>query len=510
MRHRRLLLLLAAICLFVTACGGAQASDATSGGAGISTADTELGTILVNADGLTLYGFTDDTAGVSTCYDACADTWPPVLGAVEPGAGLDAALFTTAERDDGETQVVAGDWPLYTFAGDAAPGDVNGQGSGDVWFVVAPDGTLIDGTNAPASEAPASEPAAVQGEGLDEPVLTDSGGLTLYYFRNDAEGTSNCNEPCSDTWPPVGADEQINSGALDQARLGTVTRDDGTQQLAYHERPLYRYVDDAAPGDVNGQGVGNVWFAVAEDGSEIGPKAVRIGSTDAGDALIDGDGFTLYTFDNDPKGQSTCNDPCQETWPPVPGDTAIDTSTVREGQFDTIIREDGTQQLALKGRPLYRYIDDTHPGDANGQGVGDVWFAVPADDVKRPRGGGQGGGGGDAAAAGVTVAQTDLGPTLVDAEGHTLYGFTDDSAAVSTCNDACADTWPPVSGDVVVDTATVSAATSTIDRADGSTQLVAGDWPLYSFTGDTAPGDVNGQGSGGKWFAVALDGSLYR
>jgi len=110
----------------------------------------------------------------------------------------------------------------------------------------------------------------------------------------------------------------------------------------------------------------------------------------------------------------------------------------------------------------------------------------------------------------VTVAQTDLGPTLVDAEGRTLYGFTDDSAAVSTCNDACADTWPPVSGDVVVDTATVSAATSTIDRADGSTQLVAGDWPLYSFTGDAAPGDVNGQGSGGKWFAVALDGSLYR
>ena len=54
------------------------------------------------------------------------------------GEGLDAATFTTTERTDGSTQVKAGSWPLYYFAADAAPGDVNGQGQGDVWYVVSP------------------------------------------------------------------------------------------------------------------------------------------------------------------------------------------------------------------------------------------------------------------------------------------------------------------------------------------------------------------------------------
>jgi predicted lipoprotein with Yx(FWY)xxD motif len=112
----------------------------------VTTGDTDLGTVLTTADGLTLYGFTDDTDGTSTCTGDCAQTWPPLL--VEEdfvvGDGLDATVFTTTERDDGSLQLVAGDWPLYTFAGDQAPGDVNGQGVGDVWFAVTPDGQLIE------------------------------------------------------------------------------------------------------------------------------------------------------------------------------------------------------------------------------------------------------------------------------------------------------------------------------------------------------------------------------
>jgi predicted lipoprotein with Yx(FWY)xxD motif len=66
-----------------------------------------------------------------------------------------------------------------------------------------------------------------------------------------------------------------------------------------------------------------------------------------------------------------------------------------------------------------------------------------------------------------------------------------------------------VPGDAGADPS-VTAQTTTLERADGSSQLVAGEWPLYTFSGDSAPGDVNGQGSGGKWFAVAPDGGLYR
>lgn len=126
-------------------------SDAPSASAGgdavVEVTDNALGQILVDADGMTLYGFTADTAGESTCYDQCATNWPPLLvddaAAAVAGAGLDASLITTVERTDGTIQVKYGDWPLYYFANDAAAGDTNGQAVGDVWYVVDAAGELI-------------------------------------------------------------------------------------------------------------------------------------------------------------------------------------------------------------------------------------------------------------------------------------------------------------------------------------------------------------------------------
>jgi predicted lipoprotein with Yx(FWY)xxD motif len=111
--------------------------------AGITIGQTPLGDVLVDDRGRTLYGFTNDTNGTSTCFDACVSTWPAVHGDAAIGAGLDQTLFRSVDRNDGETQLVAGKWPAYTYAGDAEPGDVNGQGSGGVWFVLAPDASLI-------------------------------------------------------------------------------------------------------------------------------------------------------------------------------------------------------------------------------------------------------------------------------------------------------------------------------------------------------------------------------
>ncbi len=110
----------------------------------VQVTDSPLGQILADAGGLTVYGFTQDTDGNPTCNEACADAWPPVVvdGDALPD-GLDPNVFSLVERDDGSQQLKAGTWPLYRFAGDAGPGETNGQGSGDVWFVVAPDGTLV-------------------------------------------------------------------------------------------------------------------------------------------------------------------------------------------------------------------------------------------------------------------------------------------------------------------------------------------------------------------------------
>jgi predicted lipoprotein with Yx(FWY)xxD motif len=124
--------------------GDDAATEDDASGEVVGTADTELGEVLADADGLSLYGFTEDVDGVPTCTDACADAWPPLLvDSSELPEGLDAAVFSVVERPDGDFQLVAGDFPLYRFAGDSGEGDTAGQGSGDVWFLAAPDGSLI-------------------------------------------------------------------------------------------------------------------------------------------------------------------------------------------------------------------------------------------------------------------------------------------------------------------------------------------------------------------------------
>ncbi len=124
----------------------APASPTEAPAASVLLAEGVLGPILVDANGRSLYAFTVDSEGVSACYEACAQNWPPLLadaGALSAGSGLDASMLTTVDRTDGTKQVKYGDWPLYFFAGDAAAGDTNGQGVNDVWYVVGPDGSLV-------------------------------------------------------------------------------------------------------------------------------------------------------------------------------------------------------------------------------------------------------------------------------------------------------------------------------------------------------------------------------
>ncbi|MEM8534635.1 MAG: hypothetical protein AAGF95_27580 [Chloroflexota bacterium] len=98
----------------------------------------ELGTILTDADGNTLYRFLNDEGGMSVCYDGCAANWPPLLVGAEgttAGLGVTGELGTTTRRD-GNQQVTYNGEPLYFFANDENPGDTNGQGLGEVWFVI--------------------------------------------------------------------------------------------------------------------------------------------------------------------------------------------------------------------------------------------------------------------------------------------------------------------------------------------------------------------------------------
>ena len=107
------------------------------------------GKALVDAKGRTLYLFEADKNGQSTCSGACAAVWPPytVTGTPQAGSGVNQALLGTIHRSDGSTQVVYNGHPLYYYAGDAHPGDHDGQNSkqfGAGWYVVAASGNKID------------------------------------------------------------------------------------------------------------------------------------------------------------------------------------------------------------------------------------------------------------------------------------------------------------------------------------------------------------------------------
>jgi predicted lipoprotein with Yx(FWY)xxD motif len=123
---------------------GGEASPSPVTGAGaiqVGTASGSLGTWLTGPDGRTLYTFEPDSPNTSTCVDDCAQAWPPftitAADSLEAGDGITGKL-TTFERPDGTLQVAYEGAPLYYFASDTGPGDTNGQGLGDRWFVAAP------------------------------------------------------------------------------------------------------------------------------------------------------------------------------------------------------------------------------------------------------------------------------------------------------------------------------------------------------------------------------------
>jgi len=85
-------------------------------------------------------------------------------------------------------------------------------------------------------------------------VLADKNNMTLYTFDKDTKGVSNCYNDCAVNWPPLFADEHEHEGDY-----SVVDRTDGTKVWAYKGQPLYSWVGDTEPGDVNGDGVGGVW-----------------------------------------------------------------------------------------------------------------------------------------------------------------------------------------------------------------------------------------------------------
>lgn len=179
-RRPALAVLAAAGALSLAACGTSSSSSSASGTSSASgsstastsstsstgsapavtalkTASTSLGSIVVDEAGRTLYQYDDDTKGASSsvCTGACAVEWPAAhAGKGMPRlAGVTGAVGTITGVD-GKEQLTLDGWPLYYFHGDAAAGDVLGQGYDGIWWVLGPDGSRI--TTSPSASSSSS------------------------------------------------------------------------------------------------------------------------------------------------------------------------------------------------------------------------------------------------------------------------------------------------------------------------------------------------------------------
>jgi predicted lipoprotein with Yx(FWY)xxD motif len=170
MKRARLVLFSAmslALALFLAACGSSTGSagpyGVSSNGNATPTATKSLASaltlktaaltvggkaliVLTNAQGLTLYYRTSDTP-TSVCSGSCANAWPPVLSTMMPSVSTTLPGTFSLLNDANGSQVAYNGHPLYTYSGDSAPGQANGQGFGNIWFV-AP--TTLPATTTPA------------------------------------------------------------------------------------------------------------------------------------------------------------------------------------------------------------------------------------------------------------------------------------------------------------------------------------------------------------------------
>lgn len=135
------------------------------------------GPYLSDSAGRSVYIFMKDSKDTVTCYDQCAQNWPPLLlvGKAKPllGQGVDEKLIGLSKRTDSNAlQITYGGWPLYYFAKDQKPSDFAGQGVGGNWFLVSPKGEAIKPTAQPAQTTqpgtPAQALAGLKAEG--EPI----------------------------------------------------------------------------------------------------------------------------------------------------------------------------------------------------------------------------------------------------------------------------------------------------------------------------------------------------
>lgn len=261
-------------------------------------------------------------------------------------------------------------------------------------------------------EPSGAEVAVAEDNALGE-YLADEDGLSLYLFVDEEGNPAPCTtDDCLAAWPPFTTEgDPVAGEGIDASLLSTTEGPNGTTQVVYNGWPLWYFVNDGGPGDVNGHGIvsfGGTWLLVSPAGEAIdvpgGEAQVTVAENDElGEYLADGEGLSLYLFTDGEGNPVSCTGGCVENWPvfttegdPIAGD-GVDAALV-----STTERSDGTIQVVYNDWPLYYFAGDEAPGDVNGQGLGPdnaKWYLIsPAGEAIQGAAGssnGDTGGGGD-------------------------------------------------------------------------------------------------------------------
>ena len=374
------------------------------------------------------------------------------------------------------------------------------------------------------------------------PVFADPQGRTLYMWpsvplRNgkvgEDPGKSSCNDEhitvsdglysiygeatlpdlnkrptCTQVWPPALA-------AADAKPVGKwtlIARKDGTKQWAYAGYTLYTSILDKRPGDVDGgeRTTPKRNLTVGEPMREaiapapLVPPGFTVTSTAIGRLLTTDKGFTVYTSDKDAAGKSNCTGACEDSWKPV---VAADFAQP-QGEWTTIERAPGVKQWAFRGKPVYTYAIDRSIRGLDGEDE-PSWHATYMQFAPKPP-------------AEFTTRVSLAGEVLADHSGKTIYTYwcyedaldqlscdtpdTTQAYRIAICGSGdaatCLRDWPPVRApENAVSTSKVWGI-AYIDPMTGlrASEKQPGAWrvwtyrgrPIYTYAGDKAPGDING------------------
>ncbi|MGE4063740.1 MAG: hypothetical protein AB7E79_10285 [Rhodospirillaceae bacterium] len=356
-------------------------------------------------------------------------------------------------------------------------------------------------------------------------AYADARGMTLYTRNADPPGKSECTGECTQTWKPA----LVPPGAKPVERWSTVKRADGALQWALNEKPLYTYIKDVDIGDLAGNSP--KWLARGPQsgprGSFRGPMPPELPVPDGwtaaliypatgidvpsgfsikevpdalGLVLMNHEGRTLYTFRGNPNQDLTAcraSDTCDD-WQPLLAPQIAKSA----GDFGFVSRDDGLRQWTYRGQPLYTFASDLPASSyANGVGKDPAWQPAYILRYYLPEG--------------VQVANSlRLGKTLATAAGKTLYireafivqsggghgtrrgnsfrpAVGRDIGLNTLCQREC-EKWHPF---LAPDDALPQGYWSTIARPDGKKQWVYNGYALWTYDGDSKPGDINGQDS---------------